>query len=574
MSRRADTADAPADISSRDVLQVFVVRDATTDLIPDTARDAPVAPDAAAGSDAAADVADHMQARTTLRLRVIDSKTRAPIPAAVAIFDAVTGSMLRFGRQFDQGFSMGTSCREIGTGGALATWQGILLWRGEAVLPVDEAWEIPDVPVEARTIPHGRYRLVASRGIEYDLTEATVGLSPGMGEVRLELPLARAIDRQGYIAADMHVHQAPHSGDSRLSARDRLKAMAAAGIDVVVGADHNSVSPLAEAAAYLWPADMGRSPLFALDGTEITVRQGHFNVFPLTPDRTRPARGAPVPPTGLSTLSLMTFLRSQTPRSGVFQLNHARLEGNAYFEHASCGPWRDRTMLPSCPVEFDAIEVLNGYVACPTRILEAVTDWYALLSLSRPITAVGNSDSHGASNVLGGFPRTYVRYQSDSETFETEAFTKALRGRQAVATTGPFLTLRVDGVHGEGSLVRTNAGKVTVGIRMQAASWVVVDEVRLRANGSVLKTWRVPRVGAATPFFEIRETLTVSKDTFITAEAYGERALPTFIVGDAVKATGTGCPGGAPGLEGMPPFAITNPVFVDVDGGGAFGVRM
>jgi hypothetical protein len=63
--------------------------------------------------------------------------------------------------------------------------------------------------------------------------------------------------------------------------------------------------------------------------------------------------------------------------------------------------------------------------------------------------------------------------------------------------------------------------------------------------------------------------VTLAEDGFITVEARGMTPLPPFIVGEAMALAGPGecdpLPGGA---KGMVPFAVTNPVFVDVDGDG------
>ncbi len=547
----------------------------------DAGDDAAAAGDAAAAFDGGrAD--DRGSTATRLHIRVLDAKTRARLPAMVSLFPVAGGNRLRFGNFADPDTAgMGTTAYEVGMGGALLTWHGIAVWRGEAVVPVGVDFDIRGHEVVDRKIPHGRYRLVANRGVEYDLSEAEVDLAPGRGAVFVELLLPRVVDTSGYVAADMHVHSVS-SGDSRLSEKDRVKSMAIAGVEVVVASDHDYNTDLSEAVRALWPQPGDAPPLTAVPGNEASYTDvAHFNVFPVVVDRSRPKQGAVAPPDGgTPSQSFFDGLRA-LPGRPVVQLNHTRLGFPAYFDNGRCGPWLDRRTFPPCSLDFDAMEVLSGYLTCGTKIEAQMNDWYALLGFGILVTATGASDTHGTSRLLGGFPRTYVRIPDDRpEAVRPDDFVTAVRERRAIATSGPFLTLRVNDSREEGALMTETAGRVTAKMRMQAASWVVVDEVRLRVNGDVVKSWPVPRIGVATPFFEVAgEIVETPADAFITAEAYGRKSLPPFVVGEWTEIARLGqggvtgpfnCPASPGAEQGMAVFAVTNPVFVDADGDGRF----
>jgi hypothetical protein len=489
----------------------------------------------------------------------------------VAFYDA-DGSWVNFGVRLDVGTpSMGATIKEPVPGGALMTWHGAIVWRGEATLPIGEDWD--KAKGVQYGIPHGSYRLVAHRGTEYDLTEARVVLAPNMGEVTVELPLARTVDTTGYRAADMHLHAAPGSGDARITIRDRLKTVAAAGLDVGVSADHDFNTDFVKAAQELWPAD---APIAVVNGNEASGIGGHFGVYPAVPDASKPFNGAPDPRLPSNPPRAFFDRLHALPGAPLVQLNHARLgwEGAAYLNGGSpCGVWRDRSKLPACPLDFEVMEVLSGYLSCGSKIEETLQDWLALIRLGVVTTATGNSDSHGTVNHLAGFPRTYVRVADDRPgAFSQDEFIGALRARRAIATTGPFLTIRVNGEAGEGDLAPATERQVRVSARMQAASWVQVDEVQLRVNGVVVKSWPVPRVGDATPLLEVRDELVDvgEVDAFVTVEARGSRPLPPFVVGEYTVASPVECPPLPGSPAGMLPFAITNPVFVDRDGNGQF----
>src|SRR5688572_27487228 len=77
--------------------------------------------------------ADHVPGATRLHLRIIDSKTREPIPAMVTLFPTDRAERVRFGRFNDDSTpGMGTTAIEVGMGGAMLTWHGVAVWRGEA----------------------------------------------------------------------------------------------------------------------------------------------------------------------------------------------------------------------------------------------------------------------------------------------------------------------------------------------------------------------------------------------------------------------------------------------------------
>ncbi len=268
------------------------------------------------------------------------------------------------------------------------------------------------------------------------------------------------------------------------------------------------------------------------------------------------------------------------PTSPLIQLNHPRLPFAAYFNDGRACDWHDLGSLPRCSLDFEAIEVLNGWLACAGKVHETLDDWYALMGFGVTLTATGNSDTHGSSNIEAGFPRSYVRVADDSvPAFDEGEFVGAVRARRVIATTGPFLTLRV-GSEAEGGMVTlsdmTMPARVPVSIRLQAASWVRVDVVRLLVDGHVVKSWNVPvSNGVPASLFEIDdEPVALTADAAITAEAEGATPLPSWMVGQFLLDPGIVRLCGDPAQPGMIPFAVTNPVFVDADGDGVFRAGM
>ncbi|HEX4404115.1 MAG TPA: hypothetical protein VH560_04755, partial [Polyangia bacterium] len=268
----------------------------------------------AASSDDAVDAPPDVPAvpgSTILHVRVHDAVSGDAIPAKLFLTDAATNVQLHFGNYVDQPQCMGmaTSLRELGSGGALATWNGIAVWNGEARIPIGTDWEVPgngckgDAGTQTRrqSIPFGRYQIIAARGIEYELTTAEVDLSPGQGEVSIDLPISRTVDTRGYFAADMHIHSGSPDGmsgkgswDSQVSPQDRVKTEAVSGIEVVVSSDHDYLTDLSVPIAQLW--DGSAPPMASIIGDEASANFGHFNAMPMVLDAAHPfSNGAPAP---------------------------------------------------------------------------------------------------------------------------------------------------------------------------------------------------------------------------------------------------------------------------------------
>jgi hypothetical protein len=128
-----------------------------------------------------------------------------------------------------------------------------------------------DVPVAP-----GRYQVVVSHGLEFGIHDETLDLSEGEERV-IDAALLHEVDTQGWISSDFHLHAEP-SFDSGMPLRDRVKTIAAEGVDYVAATDHDVLSN------YLpFIQDLGIDRfLTAVVGSEVsTLEIGHYIGFPL-----------------------------------------------------------------------------------------------------------------------------------------------------------------------------------------------------------------------------------------------------------------------------------------------------
>jgi hypothetical protein len=213
-----------------------------------------------------------------------------------------------------------------------------------------------------------------------------------------------------------------------------------------------------------------------------------------------------------------------------------------------------------------------------------VDDWFTLLNLGFTYTALGNSDTHGTTSTESGCPRNYVLMGEDDPAFlDDQAVAEAVREHRVVASYGPFVTMTLDG-QPIGSTV-SGEGTRELDISVQAPAWVAVDRVELYENGTLIQEFEVPASMGVERFTETVE-VTPTKDSWYVVIVAGDGDLaPVFtpveipyvelqlVVSEALGGVGSV----STLLEPAPPiprqfpirpYALTNPIWVDLAGDG------
>jgi hypothetical protein len=410
-------------------------------------------------------------------------------------------------------------------------------------------------------VPPGRYRVYATRGPEYGVTQAELEVLPGQ-EVALAIEApARALDTPGWISADFHVHSGL-SFDSALPPRLRLAAFVAQGAEVLVPSEHDRVVDYAPRIRELGLERLVTSVV----GVELTgsVRSeaaprtiGHSNVFPL-PFRPELHNGGAPRGEGVRLRASIAEVRALAGER-VFQLNHPRgarvgdVGDGEFLSHLSNGAGFDPTRpLDSGPnaallerdpasglrdLDFDAVELMNGGSLAYYRIVRA--DWFSLLLQGERRTAMANSDSHRISSVVA-LPRSYVRVPDDRVSgLDEAALVRAVRAGRVFGTTGPIPEVRLGSAE-IGDLYAGSSGTLRLGVR--AAPWVPISSGRVYVNGVLVAEQPLARERP------LEVPLRFEGDSFVTVE----------IEGEADEVFGAVAPKTVP-------FAFANPIFVDAD---------
>lgn len=439
--------------------------------------------------------------------------------------------------------------------------------------------------VATLTVRPGTYRVVTSRGPEYDLvaTDVAVGANESAS---LTHRLVRTVDTKGWIAGDLHVHSR-NSIDSSLTLDDRVISLAAEGVEWAVSTDHNFVTDyrpyVARNELFPW--------LYPMVGVEMTtLESGHFNGYPLRYQPGPVTHGAFAwagrPPQAIfdDLRALGSLGRDQT----IVQVNHPRDGVLGYFSQYQRSPYTGdeappavvQTILapkgPAFRTEdgksvfsfgFDAMEVANGklfseihHYRVPEHLPEgelpatvppaghivlkangdpafpgAVEDWFNLLNLGRRFIAVGTADSHSGLDEAGQF-RTMVYVGDDRPIALTdERLVEAFRARRVVATNAPLVDFWVDdptrGVMGQ--TLSTTRSSVSLHYHLTSARWVSVARLVIWRNGVIAKAIDVDpdRDLAAQPLDGVEE-LPLARDaggaaidSWFVVEAIGYKSL-------------------------------------------------
>jgi hypothetical protein len=400
----------------------------------------------------------------------------------------------------------------------------------------------PGGALQAR-LPPGSYTVTASAGPLRPLTiQRGVQVAAG-GTPALRVQLPARLGPKGYVAIDSHLHGAD-SGHGEVTRAERLITAAAEGLDAALTTDHDTLLDYAPLARQLGLA--GR--LLTIPSVELTLPSGHHNLWPLTPQPELPNGGAPRFWLGHAGVDAL-YAQYAELGARVFQLNH----GAPSFAGAGYDPRTGSARPgPGFSFAFNAMELHNAKGSGGRKQLLPL--WFSLLNWGRRVAPMAASDSH-ARIPEAGTGRTYV-WLGERVRPTADALADAVLALRTVASTGPLAELLLpDGTPALGRLQQLARGQqLTLTARVWAPAWTPIATVELLANGRVLESWSretkpaLPAtVGADGLWLEQRVTLNPKRDSWYALLVTGDGDL-------------------SPVYPNLSTFAVTAPLFVDMDG--------
>lgn len=424
-----------------------------------------------------------------------------------------------------------------------------------------------DVP-----LPPGEYRIVVTRGPEFDSITRDVILEPGQ-KLDFAGELVRSVDTKGWVSCDFHNHSTP-SGDNTCGTDDRLINLAAEHIEFAPTTEHNRL--------YDWSPhinQLGLSKFLAtVPGMELTGRGAHFNAFPFEPDPKLQDGGAPVwqKDPRLNAIVLRDYQGGDRDR--WVHVNHPDMSENfvdrdgdgradggyAYFGGMIDGletqNYRGSQILAGAPYSIGAARTGLGKQVNYHR--EFI--WLQLLNQGLRVWGIGVADAHHVYGNGVGSWRTYIPSPTDEpEEIDWREISANARAGKMVLSSGPFLKVETGTGAIAGGYERSN-GNVLLKVGVQTANWYDIDRVQVLVNGRQDPRYNYTREKNADMFSKPDEPnggfhhlleLDLSEDAHLIVVAVGENSNLQGGFGSSSQSA-------------YQPLAYNNPIFIDVDGGG------
>lgn len=407
-------------------------------------------------------------------------------------------------------------------------------------------------------LPAGGCELLASRGIEWSIDRRRVEI-PADGRLEVELRIRPAVDTTGLIGGDFHLHTLTHSGHGDSNMPERIVSLVGEGVDFAIATDHNRNIDYIPTITALGAS----SQITSVVGNELSTPIGHFNIFPVDPERRPiPARLAAAPPM----FRLVRLEPNSLDVVPVIQVNHPRWEGIDYFSQVELDETTGTSSNPRWSADFDAIEVLNenalwGWrdpadadgVDVGSQTHSSMLDWYALLDTGHRSIATGNSDSHSVKANFAGVPRNYMGSSTDDPgEIDPREMIDAIRSGDVVVTSGPIVRASIPdrGLHEDPRMATVDAnGRVRIAVEIQAAPWIDVDRIRVIRDGDEID--RIPVENTRDRIrFEGDLEVPVATDGWIVLLVEGDDSLAPVVDGKK---------------RPVIPVAVVNPFRVDAD---------
>ena len=404
------------------------------------------------------------------------------------------------------------------------------------------------------TAPPGRWKVVVSRGYEYEIVEQTVEVVAG-ATAQVAADMERSVATPGILCGDFHVHtwRSNDSGDDALT---KVAQAVADGLELPVRSDHEWVADFKPEIAQLGVESFAAG----IGSIELTSFEiwGHMGVFPLDADAAAVNAGAPrwqtfptaeQPGVAMRTLSppsVFDAVRAR-PESPVVIINHPRGGAN-YFDYVGFHPATGMVdSAANWDTKFTLVEVFNNSGWQDNRDRN-VADWLGLLRAGRKVFAVGSSDSHGIVGSPVGYPRTCIALGTDDPRRATPNLVRDELAAGHASVSGGIYVSAAIGRTGPGDTTTGAGSPLPLDVTVQAATWVDVAAIDVVIDGQIVDTIEVMRGDAEPGNPVVRWHKTVMVQTratggFVAVAAYGNKPLE-------------------PVHPGKIPFGVIEPIFV------------
>lgn len=431
-------------------------------------------------------------------------------------------------------------------------------------------------------VPPGTYEVVISYGPEFDVEKAKITTRAGEN-TPVRATLRRVVNSPGWISADFHGHSSP-SGDNVSSQLGRVLNLLCEHIEFAPCTEHNRLDSYVPHLKSLGVENrMGTCTGVELTGLPGTIN--HQNAFPMVMKPRTQNNGGPEPDADPE-VQIKRLALWDGGSDKLVQSNHPDM-GEMFFDKKGTGTpdggyrgmfaYQDvievhpiHDVLAFSPLRYNTVEDRVTKLKTTNQYNNSIFNWVQLINQGKRLPGVVNTDAH--YNFHGsGYIRNYVKCSTDepSKIDPMEIVHSAEKGH-IILTNGPYLEVELahrvsSGATNEHAAIAGDDldlpdGLGSLHIRVQCPNWFDIDRVQVLRNGRPDPSLNWTR--AANPDFfsgsvtKFDRTIPIefATDTHVMVIAAGESTQIGTVMG--------------PEWGKHKPTAISNPIFVDVDGGG------
>jgi len=421
-----------------------------------------------------------------------------------------------------------------------------------------------------QTIAPGKYDVIVSYGPEHDAVFQSIVVLPGQ-DTYISAVLKRTVNTTGWISADFHNHSSP-SGDNTSSQLGRVQNLLCEHVEFAPCTEHNRIDTYVPHLKKLGVMQL----MATCTGMELTggpLPVNHQNAFPLLHKPHTQDGGAPVTDVDpVIQVERLAFWDNKSDK--LVQMNHPNLPqilGDRNEDGQPDAGFERMFGFVDCIEIHPPQGIFTPPAKGPDGKLERnpIFHWMQMLNLGYRNAGVINTDSHYNHHESGYF-RNFIKSATDDPAkIDTMEMVHMAEQGHVVVSTGPFLSVEAATATADGKILKAipgdslvaTEGEVQLAIKVQCPNWFDVNRVQVFLNGRPAKDLNFTRKTTPDRFmddtvrFAASLPVKTAADTHIIVATIGEGLTLGPVMG--------------PNYGGkLPPVAVSNPIFVDIDGKG------
>ncbi|MFU7557968.1 CehA/McbA family metallohydrolase [Roseiconus sp. JC912] len=415
----------------------------------------------------------------------------------------------------------------------------------------------------------GQYEVHFSHGPEFNSESRTFEVVAGSTK-QLDIHLPHVVDTTGWVSTELHSHSSP-SGDNTSDQFGRVENLVCENLEFAPCTEHARIStyvPHLEAMGIV-------EAMATCSGMEVTGRPlpvNHQNTFPLQRFPHTQNGGGPRADVNPE-VQIERIAMWDNGADKVIQMNHPNLHqiyGDLDVDGKPDAGFRKMLQFTDV-VEVHPLQTIFDDVALsPPNVREMripLFQWMQLINQGYRIPGVINTDAHYNHHGSGWRRNWFASSTDDPAKISTDEMVRQAEAGHIIMSTGPYMTVKassksVDKLAIPGDDLIAKDGKVNVHVTVQCPNWLDVNRVQLFINGRAAEQHNRTRKADPDQFGEADSV--VKFDSSFEVELDSDAHIIVATIGEGMtmeKVMG-------PNYGKRAPIAVSNPIFVDLDGHG------